>query len=117
MILETPRQPLALREISNDPAAALYRRLRAGLCFFLGEQWLLTGEPWQKTDAEAPLPDGFAQALQGSLLVMLVLGFLGWRWTAAWRHEAMPSSPSTGLTFASMFSTRTSWCRSLNSRR
>ncbi len=30
--------------------------------------------------------------LYGSLLGMLVLGVLGWRWTYAWRHLALPSS-------------------------
>ena len=30
--------------------------------------------------------------LGGSLFGMLALGALGWRWTFAWRKEAMPSS-------------------------
>src|SRR5262249_13818944 len=28
----------------------------------------------------------------GSLLGMLLLGVLGWRWTYGWRREAMPTS-------------------------
>ena len=30
--------------------------------------------------------------LAGSLLLLLLLGAVGWRWSYAWRYEAMPSS-------------------------
>lgn len=89
---------LTAREVADDPAGTLRRRLRAGLYFCFGQQWFQTGEAWQRTAAaeEAALPDWLNQScgtiFQGSLLAMLLLGLLGWRWTAAWRYEAMPSS-------------------------
>lgn len=90
---------LVVREASQNPEATLHRRLRAGLYFLTGEHWVKTGAFAQHaTTAEgeqSPLPEWFAwhgALLQGSLLLMLTLGFCGWRWTAAWRYEAMPSS-------------------------
>ena len=87
------------REISGDPAASLRRRLRAGLYFFMGEHWFHSGELWQATAPGAPeaaLPPWLAQSypavFHAVLLGMLLLGVLGWRWTALWRWEAMPSS-------------------------
>lgn len=89
---------LALREVRNDPAATLRRRLHAGLYFFFGQHWFQTGAPSLRTAASEDLAlpgwlnQGVGAIFQGSLLVMLVLALLGWRWTAAWKYEAMPSS-------------------------
>jgi hypothetical protein len=86
-----------LEEVRNRPADALRRRLRAGLCFLLGERWLKHGELAERGPAaEAELPSWLAASyeaiLQGALLGMLLLGALGWRWTYAWRFEAAPAA-------------------------
>lgn len=84
-------------EVRRFPGTTARRRLRAAVAFFVGDQWLtdgrlvaeyppaLSGSPeW----VERAAPALFA----GSLLFMLVLGTIGWRWSYAWRTEAMPSS-------------------------
>ena len=38
------------------------------------------------------LEGSYPAILEGTLLGMLLLGVLGWRWTYGWRREAMPSS-------------------------
>ena len=65
----------------------------------MGEHWFHSGELWQATAPGAPeaaLPPWLAQSypavFHAVLLGMLLLGVLGWRWTALWRWEAMPSS-------------------------
>jgi hypothetical protein len=91
----------ALTEIQNDPAVALDRRLRAGLGFFVGTNWLEKGAEerslW-RGDLESQQNDwawlnrAVPIAFKGSLLVMLFLGVIGWRWTYAWRYESLPGS-------------------------
>ena len=80
------------RGVTGDPAETLRRRAQAGLSFLLSGQWLEGRSPW----AENSPPPGLARvapvALLGSLLVMMLLGFVGWRGTHAWRRRAMPSS-------------------------
>jgi hypothetical protein len=86
-----------LKQVQNDPAGTLRRRLQAALDFFFGEEWFKNGILWKSADAEGPeMPSWLAASYQallyGSLLAMLALGALGWRWTYGWRGEAMPSS-------------------------
>jgi 4-amino-4-deoxy-L-arabinose transferase-like glycosyltransferase len=86
-----------LEQIKNDPAGLGKHRLEALLCFFVGEQWLKDRTLWRSDFSESPeLPAWFTQSyaaiLYGSLFGMLVLAVLGWRWTYAWRYQAMPSS-------------------------
>ena len=88
-------------EIRANPAATFQRRLRAGLGFFFGTTWL-TGFPQERAfvrESGAGLEvvpewlSGLVPALlPGSLLGILVLGALGWRWSYGWRHEAMPAA-------------------------
>lgn len=85
------------KQVQNDPAGTLRRRLQAGLVFLFGEEWMKHGVLWRSSESEdRTLPDWLARSypslLYGSLLGMLALGLLGWRWTYAWRAEAMPSS-------------------------
>jgi hypothetical protein len=87
----------ALKQIRQDPAAAFKHRLEAGIAFFFGAQWARDRMLWSLVSAGPnAMPDwlnGCYQAmLYGSLLAMLFLAVLGWRWTYAWRAEAFPSS-------------------------
>jgi 4-amino-4-deoxy-L-arabinose transferase-like glycosyltransferase len=75
------------REIADRPAATLQRRLWACLYFFFGESWFKHDRLWR-----GDVGPGVAAALYGTLLGMLLLGLLGWRWSYAWRVEAMPAS-------------------------
>ncbi len=86
-----------LKQVQNDPAGTLRRRLQAGLVFMFGEEWLKHGVLWRNSSTERPdMPDwlgaSYPALLYGSLLGMLALGLLGWRWTYGWRSPAMPSS-------------------------
>ncbi len=83
--------------VRSDPAAAVRRRLQATLAFLLGHDWLRDGTLAESNSSSgADLPANLAQyyplTLQATLLGLLVLAFLGWRWTYGWRWEAMPSS-------------------------
>jgi hypothetical protein len=83
--------------VQTDPAGTLQHRLQAGLAFFFGEDWFKQGVLWRTSGAEGStipgwLGSSYPALLYGSLLGMLVLGLLGWRWTYGWRAAAMPSS-------------------------
>jgi 4-amino-4-deoxy-L-arabinose transferase-like glycosyltransferase len=82
------------KEIRNQPAETVRRRLLAGLVFLFGERWLKEGKLANQT--EASMPDWLAWpypiVLQSTLLVLIVLGLLGWRWTYGWRHHSMPAA-------------------------
>lgn len=75
---------------------ALQRRLWAGLYFFFGEDWFTRGELWAtpqgSSGPEYPLAERYTVLLTGSLLAMLLLGMLGWRWSYGWRREGVPAS-------------------------
>ena len=86
-----------LRYVERDPAGALRHRFEAAVAFLLGEQWLRERTFWQTTGANAgALPDwltnSYPALLAGTLLGLFVLALLGWRWTYAWRREAMPAA-------------------------
>jgi hypothetical protein len=86
----------AWEEARTHPAETLRRRLRAGLAFFFGDRWLHDGTLAERASGEGELPewldDSYPVILQATLLGMLALGVLGWRWTYGWRWESMPSS-------------------------
>jgi 4-amino-4-deoxy-L-arabinose transferase-like glycosyltransferase len=98
----TAKDPLArqvMEEVRQDPAQTLNRRLWAGLSFVFGEEWLLHRNAWQAVpEAEGrgempPWLDGsFSALLSGTLLGMLLLGLVGWRWTYAWWRESLPAA-------------------------
>jgi 4-amino-4-deoxy-L-arabinose transferase-like glycosyltransferase len=94
-----------VQEITRDPAATVQRRFKAGLFFFFGEEWFKTGKVWQTTSIttgegteqpEGQMPDWLADSypviLLGTLLGMLLLGVLGWRWSYGWARESMPAA-------------------------
>jgi len=103
--------PDVWESVQTDPGGTLRRRLGATLSFFVGEAWLedptLAKSPLRQT---APPPDGDGAEpaglpewlnescvgiIQGALLVMLLFGLLGWRWTFAWRREARLATLAT----------------------
>ena len=101
-----------LNAVRDDPAGCLRRRLWAGLSFFFGEAFLKDPQHWATVDVWAPqpppaekpsdsdeeekpkqalpdwLPPAMPEILFGSLLGMMLLGVIGWRWTHVWRREA-----------------------------
>ena len=83
-----------VEEVTNDPTAAIGRRLWAGLLFVFGENWFKHNNLGQSTsgdDIVTPPPwvsEGGEGALRASLLVMLILGLLGWRFSFGWRKQA-----------------------------
>jgi hypothetical protein len=82
-------------EVARDSLGAVKRRLWAGLYFFFGERWFRDGGLADRVaDAESPewLERSYPGALAGTLLGMLLLGVLGWRWAYGWRAWAMPAS-------------------------
>jgi hypothetical protein len=89
--------PEVIKQVRENPAGTLRRRLNAGLYFFFGESWFkdqtLTRDGARPSDG---LPGWLAESHEaitiGALLAMLLLGVLGWRWTYGWRWESMPSS-------------------------
>jgi 4-amino-4-deoxy-L-arabinose transferase-like glycosyltransferase len=84
------------QEMHDRPAETVRRRSLAGLAFVFGEGWLKEGRLADTTGAEEIVPTWLAWSyplvLESTLLVLVVLGLLGWRWTYAWRSRAMPSS-------------------------
>jgi 4-amino-4-deoxy-L-arabinose transferase-like glycosyltransferase len=96
-ILDEPSQPrrynllaaLVWDEVWDDPGSALRRRVWAAEYFVFGQAWFTDPEPGRVPSAADRLPwwlnEYYSQFLLAPLIGMLVLGFLGWRWTYAWR--------------------------------
>lgn len=84
------------QEWHDHPVETVRRRLRAGLYFVFGEHWITKGQFGEQISSEEVEPTWLAWTypilLEWTMLVLLVLGLLGWRWTYAWRSSAMPSS-------------------------
>jgi hypothetical protein len=86
---------LAVEEARRDPAATVQRRLRAGLAFLVGEDFLTHHQFWESSEGPS-LPEwlhgSYPVVLSATLLGIVVLGVVGWRWTYGWRYQALPSS-------------------------
>jgi hypothetical protein len=83
--------PVVVAEVRNYPLEALQRRLNAGAYFLLGEQFFTAhrlGEPI----GPGRLLLGVEETLHATLLGVLLLAFLGWRWSYGWRRESLPAS-------------------------
>jgi 4-amino-4-deoxy-L-arabinose transferase-like glycosyltransferase len=86
--------PAVWREIEDHPADTLVRRAKAALVFFFGEHWFTKESKLaivqEKSDEIAAPPPWLKQhadmILQASLLGMIVLALLGWRWSYPWRR-------------------------------
>lgn len=84
-----------LEEVEQHPQETCARRIQAGLVFLLGENWFRDRTMARviptSDDVVAP-PEWLEQwgeaALQGSLLVLFLLGLIGWRWSFGWRTHS-----------------------------
>lgn len=84
------------RQMCEDPAETVRRRSRAALHFLFGERWFEKDRLAEPSESAESMPNWLAQwyplVLESTLLAMLLLALLGWRWTYAWRSSAMPLS-------------------------
>ncbi len=84
-------------EVQTHPAETLRRRLMAGVYFWFGADWFKSNKSFETESMSAMESPGFllgnaTAILNGSLLFMIVLGLLGWRWTSRFSLQAMPTS-------------------------
>jgi hypothetical protein len=96
--------------VQNDPLDVLNWRIQAALDFLLGEDFFTKkgvfverlSEPTKK-EGEQPgdslvrevkeaLFNTVNVILAATMIVLLGLSFLGWRWTYGWRTESMPAA-------------------------
>ena len=83
-----------------EPDRAWRLRLQAGLYFFFGERFFKGQKVWQeerivdsdRQQAVQWVTDHAPSILFGTLLGMLVLAVLGWRWSYGWRYTALPAA-------------------------
>jgi 4-amino-4-deoxy-L-arabinose transferase-like glycosyltransferase len=84
------------KEMNDHPTETVRRRLHAGLNFLFGEHWFSQNRLADPSESEANAPawviGTYPVVLESTMLILLLLGLLGWRWTYAWRFSAMPSS-------------------------
>ncbi len=76
-------------EVTTAPEMTLQRRFYAGLSFWTGMS-LLERQGIIGLSQEGALPAWMVQAFYGTLLGMLVLALLGWRWSYSWWRTSMP---------------------------
>lgn len=85
-----------VQEIRDRPADMVHRRLQTGLHFVFGERWFTVGRLADPTGSQDNVPTwlmgSYPVVLESTLLVLVLLGLLGWRWSYGWRISAMPSS-------------------------
>lgn len=80
------------KEVRQHPGEVWRRRLWAGLYFVFGQRWFTDRSLCEVEGELSTLPSLLAESyegvLAGALLLMLSFGFLGWRWSFAWRQES-----------------------------
>ncbi len=86
--------PEVWREVQEQPTKTVTRRISSALAFMMGERWFRyesVSRPHEPSETSAPCPewltDNVEVALQGTLLAVFILAFLGWRWSALWRDH------------------------------
>jgi hypothetical protein len=82
-------------EAQNNPSGTLSRRLEAFLGFLVSDSFLRTQQcaVTRSADTASALPGwltGYPAIFAGSLLALLLLGVMGWRWSYGFRRESMP---------------------------
>jgi 4-amino-4-deoxy-L-arabinose transferase-like glycosyltransferase len=77
--------------VQADPAGTLDKRLRSAMCFLFGQTWFKQ-DTLSRDNGSIAMPVWLAEkgplALRISLITMLVLGPLGWRWSYGRKREA-----------------------------
>jgi hypothetical protein len=92
---EQPRRyaqlgPELFAAVTDDPGAALGHRIDSAVCFCLGEHWLrerrfaVSGPGADGPEAPPWIADTVETSLRASILIVLLIGVLGWRISAAW---------------------------------
>jgi 4-amino-4-deoxy-L-arabinose transferase-like glycosyltransferase len=80
-----------LDSVADNPAGTLRRRVWAARYFLVGGDWSSVDAPG-RTGSAGTLPEwvreNYTVLLLGPLAGMLLLGFLGWRWTYPWHRQA-----------------------------
>jgi 4-amino-4-deoxy-L-arabinose transferase-like glycosyltransferase len=81
-------------EVKDEPVKTLRRRVQATFAFVFGQQWVAGGSMAQATPSEdaTEIPVDTTVVLLGSVLAVLALAFLGWRWSYGWRWESIPAT-------------------------
>ncbi len=81
-----------VEQIASDPGAAVGRRILAAQAFLLGANWREQRRLGVIEEGNEAAPEwlraNFDLILNASLLLMLTLAILGWRWTYAWAWHA-----------------------------
>jgi len=95
-IKEQPRRygrlgQLAWDEVSSQPLKTLQRRVQAWLYFFFSERFFQDTFLAEAVSPDRPIQPLDMQILCPSLVAMLFLALLGWRWTYGWRKDALLS--------------------------
>src|SRR5207237_3918434 len=81
--------PDVRREIQNNVAGTLSRRISATLGFWLGYKQVNLFEKFESwSESEIWLVNNWPAISYATLLVMLGLGILGWRWSYPWAYDA-----------------------------
>ena len=81
------------KEVGAHPASFLRRRVQATYAFLFGQQWISGGSMVQIDSAagDGHVEENAPFVLLASLLAVLTLAFLGWRWSYGWRWESIPA--------------------------
>lgn len=83
---------LAVEQAAADPGATLGRRINSGLYFLFGEAWFTKKQLAERAESGGDAPPWvLANAdalLRGSLLTLLLLAILGWRFSSGWRRQS-----------------------------
>lgn len=102
-ITAEPNQARRYRMLSEDwraaveanPTGFVEKRMRSGTCFFFGSAWF-RDYTLVRENPRVPLPAEVAEALplglRAMLLLILVFGLLGWRWSYGWNRESTLAS-------------------------
>ncbi len=79
-------------EIIEKPADTAKRRLKAGLQFLFGTPVMTGGVLFWPGEKAAPAPLWLRPVLMLSLITILLLALLGWRWSYGWKKQSAPLS-------------------------
>jgi hypothetical protein len=82
-------------EVTEHPTETLTRRIKSAIAFLFGGGWIKDGRlgvMQESAETIAAPPEWLAEhaelILHASLLGMLVLALLGWRWSYPWRRQS-----------------------------